>query len=104
LRLCGLEVVVAIVTKYDHKILMPLFLTVYNSLTLKPITVEPLDLSTSKLGVFGSMAYAKEVATGLLRIELSLYKQITMPTKTFNPFNWWAEHEQQFPNISFLAR
>jgi len=97
-------VVVAIVTKYDHKILMPLFLTVYNGLTLKPITVEPLDLGTSKLGVFGSMAYAKEVATGLLRIELSLYKQITMPTKTFNPFNWWAEHEQQFPNISFLAR
>jgi hypothetical protein len=57
-------VVVAIATEYDHTILMPLFLTVYNSLTLKPITVEPLDLRTPELGVFGSMASTKEVANG----------------------------------------
>jgi hypothetical protein len=68
----GLEVVVAIVAKYDHTILMSLFLTVYNSLTLKPIIVEPLDLGTFELGVFGSMAL----------------------TKKFSPFNWWVEHEQ----------
>jgi hypothetical protein len=24
-----------------------------------------------------------------------------MPTKIFNPFSWWAKHEQQFPNINF---
>ncbi len=62
----------AIVAKYDHTILMSLFLTVYNSLTLKPIIVEPLDLGTFELGVFGSMAL----------------------TKKFSPFNWWVEHEQ----------
>jgi hypothetical protein len=97
----GLEVVMAIAAKYDHTILMPLFLTIYNSLTLKPITIEPLDLNTPELGVFGSMASTKEVAMGLFRVELSLYRQITMPTETFNPFNWWAEHEQQFPNKFF---
>jgi hypothetical protein len=41
---------------------------------------------------------------GLLKVvELSLYRQIAMPTKTFSPFNWWAEHEQQFPSRSFVS-
>jgi hypothetical protein len=70
----GLEVVMAIVAKHDHTILMPLFLIVYNSLTLKPITIEPLDLDTPEVGVFGSMASIKEVAMGLLKVELSLYR------------------------------
>jgi hypothetical protein len=26
-----------------------------------------------------------------------------MLIKTFNPLTWWAQHEQQFSNIGFLA-
>ncbi len=44
----GLEVAMVIVAKYDQTI-MPLLLIVYDSLTAKPITIEPLDLGTPKL-------------------------------------------------------
>jgi hypothetical protein len=57
-----------------------------------------------ELGVFGSLAFTKEVAMRLIRVELSLFKRTTMPIDPFSPFIWWAEYEQQFPNLAYLAR
>jgi hypothetical protein len=27
-----------------------------------------------------------------------------MPIYPFNPFTWWAEHEQQFPNLIYFGQ
>ncbi len=67
--------------------------TIYNRLTLKLITIEPLDLGTFELGVFGLMASIEKAAMGLLKVVLSLHRWIVMPMETFSPFNWWVEHE-----------
>jgi hypothetical protein len=56
------------------------------------------------LGVFGLMASIEKTAMGFLRVVLSLHRQTSVATETFNPFNWWVEHEQQFPNIIFPAK
>jgi hypothetical protein len=64
----GLEVAMAILAKYDHTILMPLLLNFYDSLTSKPITIEPLDLGTLKLGVFGLMASTEKLPWGFLKL------------------------------------
>jgi hypothetical protein len=50
------------------------------------------------------MTSTEKTTTGLLRVKLSLYRQSVVSIETFNSFGWWAEHEQQFPNITFLAR
>jgi hypothetical protein len=50
------------------------------------------------------MASIENIAMGLLKVVLSFHRQTSMATETFSPFNWWVEHEQQFPNISFLAK
>lgn len=98
----GLEVVVQIVTKYHCEVLILILLTIYNKLTSTPFIVEPLHV-LPKLGVFGSLTSRKKATMGLLKDESSLYRQITMPSETFNLLNWWAEHEQQFPNVGFFA-
>jgi hypothetical protein len=48
-------------------------------LTPKPIIIEPLDLGTFELGVFGLMVSIFKNAMGLFRIVMSI--------ETFNPFS-----------------
>ncbi len=51
------------------------------------------------------MTSSKKTTMGLLLItKLSLYRQTVVSIETFSSFGWWAEHEQQFPNIIYLAR
>jgi hypothetical protein len=50
------------------------------------------------------MDSTKKVGMGLLRAELSLYRQIVVPSKAFNPFSWWVEQDQKFPIISFWQK
>ncbi len=71
----------------------PLLLIVYNSLTPTPFVVEPLDAGLPKLAIFWTLASIEEVTMGLLEIELSFYRWITMPNEVFHPFNWWTKHE-----------
>jgi hypothetical protein len=52
-----------------------------------------------ELNVFGSLAFAKKVAMGLIKTELSLFKRIIVLIDPFNSFICWVEHEQQFPNF-----
>jgi hypothetical protein len=52
-----------------------------------------------ELNVFGSLAFAKKVAMGLIKTELSLFKRIAVLIDLFSPFICWVEAEQQFPNF-----
>jgi hypothetical protein len=36
---------------------------------------------------------------GFVKTELLLFKRIAVLIDRFNPFIWWVEHEQQFPNF-----
>jgi hypothetical protein len=45
------------------------------------------------LGVFGALAFIEMYALGLLEIESSLYRKITMLANVFNPLTWWVHHE-----------
>jgi hypothetical protein len=83
---------------------MLLLLIVYNILILTFVNVEPTRFVAHELGVFGVLVLIEEVALGLFKVELSLFRRIPMFTTTFNLFTWWAKHEQRFPNISHLAQ
>jgi hypothetical protein len=52
-----------------------------------------------ELGVFRSLVFAKKVAMGFIKVELSFFKRNAMLIDPFSPFIWWVEHEQQFPNF-----
>jgi hypothetical protein len=52
-----------------------------------------------ELNVFGSLAFAKKVAMGLIKTELSLCKSIEVLIDPFSPFICSVEPEQQFPNF-----
>ncbi len=75
---------------------MPPLLIVYHALTSNSTSITS---TLVKLDVFGSWAFAKSVAMGLIKVELSFFKRIVVLINPFNPFIWWAEHEQQFPNF-----
>jgi hypothetical protein len=45
------------------------------------------------LGVFGVLAFMEMFALGLLEIELSLFRKITMLANVFNLLTWWVHHE-----------
>jgi hypothetical protein len=100
----GLELAMQVVTKYNHEIFMLLLLTIYNNLILTFVDVEHIGSFTLKLNVFGALTSTKEVALGLLRTRLLIFRGIAVFATTFSPFAWWVEHEQQFPNISHLAQ
>jgi len=56
-----------------------------------------------ELGVFGSFTCTKEVALGSIKIELFIFKKITVPTYPFNYLGCWSNHKQQFFNLSYLV-
>jgi hypothetical protein len=45
------------------------------------------------------LAFAKKVAIGFIKVEMTLLKRITVLIDPFNPFIWWVEHKQQIPNF-----
>jgi hypothetical protein len=73
----GLEVAMQIVTKYDHEILMPLFILYL----LKPLWVLNLDVGWFKLGIFGYVASIEKTTMGILKVELSLYRWVACQKK-----------------------
>jgi hypothetical protein len=73
---------------------MLILLIIYNNLILTFVNVEPTRFVTLELGVFGALVSIEEVALGLFKVELSFFRKIAMLTTTFNPFTWWAKHEQ----------
>jgi hypothetical protein len=92
----GLELAMQVATNYDRKILMPPLLIVDHALTPNSTSITSIAFIVVELGVFGSLAFAKEVVMGFIKIELSFFKRIAMLIDHFNPFIWWAKHEQQF--------
>jgi hypothetical protein len=56
-------------------------------LTPKPIIIEPLDLGTFELSVFGLMASIEKTIMGLFRVVLSLHRQTIVAIETFSPFS-----------------
>jgi hypothetical protein len=100
----GLELAIQVVVNFDREILMPLLLTIYHALTPNSAIVTSVASTVVELGVFGSLAFTKKVAMGLITIELLLFRRTAMPIDLFSPFIWWAKHEQQFSNLTYLAQ
>jgi hypothetical protein len=88
---------------YDQEILMLFLLIIYHALTPNLTTVTFVVSRMVELGVFGFLAFTKEAAMGVIKVELLLFKRIAMLIDPLNPFTWWAKHEQQFPNFIYLA-
>jgi hypothetical protein len=78
---------------------MPALLIVYHALTPNITCITFVASTVIELGVFGSLAFAKKVAMGLIKVELSFFKRIGVLIDLFNPFIWWVEHKQQIPNF-----
>jgi hypothetical protein len=75
------EMALQIVTKYDHKILIPLLVIIYNRLTPTPYNVEPLDLVFLELGVFSSLTSMKEVAMAYLKLNYHFINKLKHQVK-----------------------
>jgi len=86
-----------------QKIVMPLLLIIYHALIRNSRIVAFVASIVVELGVFGSLGSTKEATMGLLKVELLLFKRTVMPIYHFSPFTWWAQHEQQFSNLIYLA-
>lgn len=99
----GLELAMQVATNYDQEILRPLLLIVYHALTPNLTTITFVVSIVVELDVVGFLVSTKEIAMGLIRIELSLFKRIALLIDPLSPFTWWAKHEQQFPNLIYLA-
>jgi hypothetical protein len=82
---------------------MPLLLIVYHALITNSRTTTFVASIVVELSVFGSLGSTEEITMGLIKVELSFLKRTTMPIDPFSPFSWWAQHEQQFPNLIYLA-
>ncbi len=78
---------------------MPPLLIVYHALTPNSTSITSITSTIVELGVFGSLAFAKKVAIGFIKVEMTLLKRITVLIDPFNPFIWWVEHKQQIPNF-----
>jgi hypothetical protein len=75
---------------------MPPLLIVYHALTPNSTSIASTIV---ELSVFGSLAFAKKAAMGIIKVELSFFKRIAILIDPFNPFIWWVEHKQQIPNV-----
>jgi hypothetical protein len=75
---------------------MPPLLIVYHALTPNSTSIASTIV---ELSVFGSLAFAKKIAMGIIKVELSFFKRIAILIDPFNPFIWWVEHKQQIPNF-----
>jgi len=82
---------------------MPLLLIVYHTLTPNVAIVTFVASIVVEEGVFKSLVSIEELVMGLIKTELSFFKKIVLPIDPFSPFAWWEEHEQQFPNLVYLA-
>jgi len=78
---------------------MPPLFIVYRVLKPNSTSITFVAFIVVELNVFGSLAFAKKVTMGLIKIELSLFKRIALLIDPFSPFICWVEHEQQFPNF-----
>jgi hypothetical protein len=99
----GLELAMQVATNYDQEILMPLLLIVYHALTPNLAIVTFVVSIVVELGVVGFLASIKEAAMGFIRVELSLFRRIAVLINLLSPLTRWAKHEQQFPNLTYLA-
>ncbi len=72
---------------------------VYHALTPNSTSITSVAFTVVELNVFGSLAFAKKVAMGLIKTELSLCKSIEVLIDPFSPFICSVEPEQQFPNF-----
>jgi len=82
---------------------MPLLLIVYHALIRNSRIVASVAFIVVELSVFRSLGSTKKATMGLIKVELLLFKRTTMPIDHFSPFTWWAQHEQQFSNLIYLA-
>ncbi len=74
----GLKLAMHVIVDYDQKTLMPFVLIVYHALTPNSTIVTSVVSTTVEPGVFGAFASTKEVAMGLIRVELSFFKRIAV--------------------------
>jgi hypothetical protein len=55
--------------------------------------------------MFGVGASLEESSCALVVGELSLFKRLSILASTcVDPLSWWWCHENQFPNVGFLAK
>jgi hypothetical protein len=86
-----------------QEMVMPLLLIVYHALITNSKIVTFVVSIVIELGVFGSLGSTKEATMGFIKVELLLFKRTVVPIDHFNPFIGWAQHEQQFSNLIYLA-
>lgn len=56
-----------------------------------------------ELVLVGSTTSHEKVAFGYLKVKLSIFKRILVLEIPFSPLTWGTNHEQQFPNLAYLA-
>jgi hypothetical protein len=79
-----------IATIYDHEVIMPLLLIVYNNLTPNIVFIIKLvAIVALGLCVFGCLASFEKIVVGFLKVEMYLFKRTPMPMVLFNPLIWW---------------
>jgi hypothetical protein len=55
--------------------------------------------------MFSVGASMEESSCVLVARELYLFKRLSIPTfACVDPLSWWRHHENQFPNVGFLAK
>ncbi len=72
----GLELAMQIVAKYDHGILMPILLSVYNNLTLTSTDVELVGSITLEFDVFGVLTFTKEAILCYLKLSYHFSREL----------------------------
>jgi hypothetical protein len=99
----GLDTTTHIATIYDHEVIMPLLMIVYNNLTPNIVVIIKLVVIVALgLCVLGCLVSFEKIVVVFLRIELPVFKRTPMPMVPFNPLIWWKEHGRQFQNIEFF--
>jgi hypothetical protein len=92
-----------VVQEYDKKVLIPYLVKVHKFLNLggsPATTLEPVPSNN----LFGAPASIEEAYEGILIVELSLFRRLSVVhPEAEQPFTWWKLNASHFLSVSFLA-
>ncbi len=97
-NLVGCQDVIRLVPKYDLKVVIPFFMTCFE--TLNPIVEACTSFGHSdepedEHNIFGVGTCIEESSWTLVIGKLSLFKSLCIPLVTCeDPFAWWHNHEE----------
>jgi hypothetical protein len=108
-NLDGHKNVIWLASKYDVKVVVPLFMVCFDQLNpiVSTSTIASVDVAWPKLeeNMFRVWASIEEPSWALVIGELSLFRRLFISSSTCAyPLAWWQMHEGQFQNVGFLAK